>query len=425
MAVRYAYSLGLHREEALVIYPPLERHVRRQVWRSLYCVDRFLSLSLGRPTAIVEEDCSGNALHPPIGSPRLSRGPYDEIMEARVRACRFMTLAREKVYKPRKVSTKVAKELGELCKEWPKSLPPSLHWQRATPGDRRQAIAILHVNVLYCYSVTLFTRPFFTYLLCKEMQHTYQGSDTASQQARPRIETYSEACIIASLHTIALIKKAYDGGYLPRQNPFCIFAFFSAALIVLSGQLTPRTTHAASNKFVEDAVMIMSYCGESDPQACKMLKVYLDLRAVIVAQDSGKLRPLTPVAQSDGVLPPDTSYSRQPPLSIERETSSKNFSNDAVPQFNQPVSHELRTSMEPLLPMATTGPELNLNPMNMASADTSFPSDPALFDESPLSVYSIWTTTYFRPPQKILYRAQRSNLTSTVCGNGLEVRYHP
>ncbi|KAG7410984.1 putative transcriptional regulatory protein [Fusarium oxysporum f. sp. rapae] len=58
-AVRIAQSIGLHVE------PPnsksrsateLER--RRRIWYSIYVLDRLLSLQLGRPTAIHDEDCS-------------------------------------------------------------------------------------------------------------------------------------------------------------------------------------------------------------------------------------------------------------------------------------------------------------------------------------------------------------------------------
>src|SRR3954447_3708443 len=64
MAVRSAYALGLHREETMVIFTPEDQALRRNLWRSLFVMDRFLSCSLGRPAAISEEDCSGDTLKP-------------------------------------------------------------------------------------------------------------------------------------------------------------------------------------------------------------------------------------------------------------------------------------------------------------------------------------------------------------------------
>lgn len=62
MAVRSAFALGLHRDETMRIFSNNEQAVRRNLWRSLFVLDRFLAASLGRPTAIRESDCSGPTL---------------------------------------------------------------------------------------------------------------------------------------------------------------------------------------------------------------------------------------------------------------------------------------------------------------------------------------------------------------------------
>lgn len=41
MAVRSAFALGLHREETLVIFNTEEQTLRRNLWRSLFVLDRF------------------------------------------------------------------------------------------------------------------------------------------------------------------------------------------------------------------------------------------------------------------------------------------------------------------------------------------------------------------------------------------------
>lgn len=64
MAVRTAFALGLHREETLSIslFTDAEQAERRNLWRTLFILDRIISTSLGRPTAIRESDSSGNIL---------------------------------------------------------------------------------------------------------------------------------------------------------------------------------------------------------------------------------------------------------------------------------------------------------------------------------------------------------------------------
>ena len=215
MAARSAYSLGLHREETLIIFPPSKQHVRRQVWRSLFIMDRFLAVSLGRPPAIREEDCSGDALDPP---PRSSHPTPTDIkfyhsgLEAGVRGCHILSIIIKDVYSKRKVSTKIAQDIAERCKIWPKTLPPALHWRQASASNPRHAILILHVNMLYCHAIILFTRPFFLYLLSAEMQRKYMGSKHNPEPRRGKTEKFSEACVIAALPTITLNQTACEAG---------------------------------------------------------------------------------------------------------------------------------------------------------------------------------------------------------------------
>ncbi|KAK0734711.1 fungal-specific transcription factor domain-containing protein [Lasiosphaeria miniovina] len=59
MAVRSAYALGLHREEAMykLIFSQAEMKIRRNMWKTLLILDRLLAATLGRPAAISEDDC--------------------------------------------------------------------------------------------------------------------------------------------------------------------------------------------------------------------------------------------------------------------------------------------------------------------------------------------------------------------------------
>ena len=288
MAVRSAYSLGLHREETLVIFSQAEQHVRRQVWRSLYVMDRFLSVSLGRPPAIHEEDCSGDALNPPPTSPNPTPTDvkfYFSGLEAGVRGCHILGTIIRDVYSKRKVSTKTAQEIADRCKIWPKTLPPALHWRQASPSNPRQAILILHVNMIYCHAIILFTRPFFLFLLSSELQRKYLGSNQCPRPRHGKTEKFSEACVIASLHTIALIQNACSGGYLPMQNPFIIYCLFSAALVVLSGKLAAHSSHEASPQAIENAISILAYCGKLDPQAARMVDIFKSFREIVVKEE--------------------------------------------------------------------------------------------------------------------------------------------
>lgn len=286
MAVRTAYTLGLHREETSVVFPSEQQSARRNLWRSLFVLDRFLSASLGRPMAIADEECSGEVLNPsssPYSALQLDTHQYCTAgMEAAVRSCHVVGLILKKVYLQRKISTRLAQELANQCKSWPENLPPALHWRQASRQNRRQAIAILHSNQVYCHSIILLTRPFFLYLLSAEIQQTRLGAGQWPQRSRGRMEKFSDACLIASTHTIALVQNAYEGQYLPKVDPFATYCLFAAALIIISNEFArPASSSALTKQCIANSITIMSYFGEMDPSAKRGAHILIEFANVI------------------------------------------------------------------------------------------------------------------------------------------------
>jgi len=288
MAARSAQALGLHREETMVRFGPEEQRARKNLWRSLFVMDRFLSCSLGRPTAIAESDCSGDTLHPADSAPDTNmQGNFSETgacaLEAAVRSCSAIGLILKKVYQQRKISTKLAQEIADICKTWPRALPNFLHWRQASGATASQGVAILHVNLFYCHSIILLTRPFFLYILNMETQRQMNEASAWNRAPRPylRMEKFSEACVIASTHTILLVQNAFDAGYLPHRNPAVIYFLFAAALIVLANEFAGLYRVEAPDTCITNAITIMSYCAESDPQASRLVYIMSSFRDVV------------------------------------------------------------------------------------------------------------------------------------------------
>jgi hypothetical protein len=295
MAARSAHALGLHREETMVIFSLEGQLSRKNLWRSLFVFDRLLSCSLGRPTAISEDDCSGDTLHPPDPAGEqpfnLNLHPihdYNETgplaLEAAVRSCSVIGLILRKVYQQRKISTRLAQEIADICKSWPRALPSMLHWRQAANASPSQGVAILHVNLFYCHSIILLTRPFFLYILNLETQR--QVGQTASRGPRPylRMEKFSEACVIASTHTILLVQNAFDAGCLSRRNPAVIYFLFAAALVILANEFAGLYRVDAADTCIVNAINIMSYCAESDQQASRLVYILSSFRDVVAQQ---------------------------------------------------------------------------------------------------------------------------------------------
>ncbi|KAJ9637218.1 hypothetical protein H2199_007504 [Coniosporium tulheliwenetii] len=268
MAVRSAYALGLHREETLVIFRPEEQAARRNLWRSLFVIDRFLSCSLGRPTAISEEDCSGDALRPsepgddsdtygfnaalPANASFSQTGGY--ALEAAVRSCSVIGVILKRVYQQRKISTRLAQEIADVCKLWPKALAPTLHWRQAANASPSQ-----------------------------------EGCDLEFNRIRPgrnfaRMEKFSEACVIASTHTIVLVQNAFEAGYLPRRNPGVIYFLFAGALVLLANEFAALYVNVAADQCIRNAIAVTAYCAELDPTAKRLLHILTAFRDVVQHQ---------------------------------------------------------------------------------------------------------------------------------------------
>ncbi|KAF2114421.1 fungal-specific transcription factor domain-containing protein [Lophiotrema nucula] len=295
MAARSAQALGLHREETMVIFSQEEQTARKNLMRSLFVVDRLLSCSLGRPTAISEDDCSGDTLRPTDPPPGetfngTAGTTFNETgasaLEAAVRSCSVIGTILRKVYQQRKISTRLAQEIADICKNWPRALPPTLHWRQAATASPSQGVAILHVNLFYCHSIILLTRPFFLYILNLETQRQVNQTSTGHRAPRPflRMEKFSEACVIASTHTILLVQNAFDAGYLSRRNPAVIYFLFAAALVILANEFAGLYRVDASDTCILNAVTIMGYCAESDQQASRLVYILSSFRDVVNAQ---------------------------------------------------------------------------------------------------------------------------------------------
>ena len=321
--MRTAYTLGLHREETLVIFPAEQQKARKNVWRSLFVLDRFLSASLGRPMAIADEECSEEALNPSsslYSAPQLEPHQYCTAgLDAAVRSCHVVGIVLKKVYLQRKVSTRVAQELADQCKSWPENLSPSLHWRQASHKNRRQAIAILHSNQVYCHSIILLTRPFFLYLLSAEIQQRWLGAGQPPQRSRAKMERFSDACMTASTHTIALIQNAYHGQYLPKLNPFTTYCLFAAALIIFSNEFArPESSSTLTRQCVINSISIMCYFGEMDPQAQRAAHILIEFRNVIEKQKKSSTSQLQPTSLQNSLPIPATGLDAQSaPASFE------------------------------------------------------------------------------------------------------------
>ncbi|KAK4106770.1 hypothetical protein N658DRAFT_415070 [Parathielavia hyrcaniae] len=287
MAVRSAYALGLHREETMrdVIFTPTEMRVRRNLWKTLFILDRFLAATLGRPTAISEDDCSCKIL-PDKGAtdiqPRCEPG-LDPIHASSLDSCveaAHVIGVTLKVFSRRKISTAKVQEIVDMSKNWDLASPSYRRRSSGGPINPAHGMASLHVSLLSLHSLILLTRQLFVmhnWMLVEERS----GIKKAPQIRESPMARFSEACVVASYRTIKLARSAREDGYLPRRNPFIIYFVFAASLVILMNQFSSLYSTDEYHKTMRDATDIVTYCAEIDPQARRVLDIITRFSEVV------------------------------------------------------------------------------------------------------------------------------------------------
>lgn len=228
MAVRSAQALGLHRASETAHFLGDDQMERRNVWRSLFVLDRFLAMLLGRPVAISEDGCSEDSLESPtklLGPKRMRRGQNTPGtgLDATARASKIVGEVLKKVYSKDKITTAAAQELLDDCTRWFDDLHPALHSSRlfnrdisTAPG---QGMGILHVQLLGYHCTVLLTRPFFLRSFVR-MRNNKPGHQVQIPQPNSSMEMFSATCVSASTQIIKLTQAVFQSHILPQRNPF-------------------------------------------------------------------------------------------------------------------------------------------------------------------------------------------------------------
>lgn len=284
MAIRLAYSQGLHREDILDDFPKEVKGARRKLWRSLFTIDCYLSVSLGRPLAIEQSQLSPSSLPMSLtgdgteldSESSICRGGLDSV----VRSCHVMRSAISNIYSRRKISIRKAQSLANECGRWPKELPRILRPQHASSKNIRQAMAILHCNLAYYHSIILLTRPFFLYLMSTEIQREHLKMNIDLPEKYNAMRRLSDACMAASTQAITLVLNAFEGGYLPCVDFWPTYGVFGAALVIYANELARPFSDKNAGQSMQNSIFILDYCGKVDPLANRsahILRAFLDV----------------------------------------------------------------------------------------------------------------------------------------------------
>lgn len=115
---------------------------------------------------------------------------------------------------------------AQQLKRWNDALDPALYWCQPIGGtsNSSQSVAILHVNILHCYAILLFTRHAFQNMI--EIAHKLRSGPSYSMpELCKETEGHVKSCVEASQHILMLAQVSVRANYLPCSDPFVLYVF--------------------------------------------------------------------------------------------------------------------------------------------------------------------------------------------------------
>ncbi|KAI0403134.1 fungal-specific transcription factor domain-containing protein [Xylaria palmicola] len=328
IAARAAYAIGLHRTEVNSRFGAAI-HIRRdRLWKSVRVLDLYLSISMGRPPASADPDCTV-----PYHAPRADADGGGEAYDLLNASVQVLSLAEGivwEVYSRRKISLQLTEGASRRLREW------SGRWlrrlRRAAQGGQQQGrgngddegdddrgrAGACQVLASYYYAVMLVSRPFLMYELCKRLPEpggsgSGRGStpgpgpagveNSASGRAR-----LANACIDAATLLIGLVSDYVEQGNPDGRMPLIVSWLFAASLVVGVGLL--GGFGRALEKPARASVEALDHFARRDAHAAQYARIAESLRVCAAAhlerRDAEDRR--RTAEDSDrlfGLLPPD------------------------------------------------------------------------------------------------------------------------
>lgn len=249
VAIRTAYSMGLHREGALTTRDGREdSEVKRRVWWTLYEYERFLAVSLGRPTAI--DDSWINIDYPtekypfPVG--------YNA---AQCKIFQFVGELCQWLYHPEKpiLAASIAKERLNGFEKWFTELPIEITNFAIYTGQALRPVLML--NIYYHWTVTLLTRPF---LIGTESKG---NTSVPSPHSDTDAEHLSQKCEESALKSVKLLcRDLWQTSNFNCRSWLDVFFVYSSTSILAVSLLRNSPLSSEVQSELENSLKVLDDC---------------------------------------------------------------------------------------------------------------------------------------------------------------------
>jgi len=219
-AIRYAQGLGLQRryvnesfeDSGYVLH-------RRKLFRSLYIMDRFSSIHLGRSLTINDLEWDD----------RNSLNQLNDLQNEMLKVSLLNGKILTKVYYNPSIGMKIALKLAVELKIFTvnSSISKSLSLQNTLRYNDNHGLLVLHINHLH--GIILLSRPFFFFIILIKLK--FIKFDESSKNYS-NLKIFYQSGIKASLLTIKLIEFYFVNNLHPLKGYTIISCSFHAGLIL-------------------------------------------------------------------------------------------------------------------------------------------------------------------------------------------------
>ncbi|CAJ2504597.1 Uu.00g119910.m01.CDS01 [Anthostomella pinea] len=265
IAVRAAYSVGLHRTEVNCRFGAEVHAQRDRLWKSLRVLDLFLSISMGRPPASSDGDCTV-----PYHVAESDGSEKFDLLNASVQILLIAEGIVIELYSRRKVSLQLTEGISHQLRQWSNKWLSSLRRVILEPsGDCRTEVAgACQVLSSYYYAVMLVSRPFLMYELCKRLPESATGSHSPIQNGdgssgRSRV---ANACIDAACVMVEMVHDLVKRGLLDGRMPLIVSWLFASSLVIGVG-LIGGFGRSILDKYTRMSIAALHYFAKNDAHA--------------------------------------------------------------------------------------------------------------------------------------------------------------
>ena len=261
--VRTAIALGLHSDQSGQRLDPIQQEIRRRTWLTIYCLDKLLSVTFGRPPSIPEDHLVVQlpSQWPPVPglvtSQPVGVDIYTEFLVATVKLYRIEGRSVTKQYGMNLAPThqdadestvlQTANAMRQELRRWTMDLPPRLSLcepesevAMTNTGSNRLRVII---TLRHHFASILIHRP----LLCAALDHLTTRETTIGSALPYRIQlAIAEAhqCIQSAENTIDLVHTVLSAQKTgPTNLGVWFFTMFYGRSITKCAQTVPHTDY--------------------------------------------------------------------------------------------------------------------------------------------------------------------------------------